>query len=316
MAESGNFTFRSGWGREDTWVRFHCGTLGAGHGHADQLHFDLSAFGTDILTDLGRYTYVYGPNRREYKDGTGHNTVLVDHQDFYTTVDSWECSRLTRAINQKFYADSRYGYAEGGHLGYIRDGVYLNRRLIFIKPDILILADEFYAKGPHCYSQYFHWNSGTTLEQQGSAVRAAVNGASAQMIPLSSRPVSIHQENGRLSRHYNFCEEAPVTVTEIQGEGFTSVFTVISVDKAEKEQPIYIEKLPVDSNFKHIRFTDAQIEALRIRKGNRSWILAVAHEEYVSPTDTFCTAGCTGFGQVVIFDEAAGEETIGTRLAL
>lgn len=315
LSESGNFLFRSGWGREDSWVRFHCGTLGAGHGHADQLHFDFTAFGEDILTDLGRFTYVYGPDRREFKDGTGHNTILADHKDFYTTVDSWECSKVSRAINQKFYSDSRYGYAEGGHLGYYRDGIYVNRRLVFIKPDILILIDEFYAQGSHTYNQYFHWNSGA-VTQNGSSICYTGTKASARMEILSGGAVHIEQKPGRLSRHYNFADTAPVTRTEIKGDGFTSVFTILRAGKAGDDLPLEMKKLPVYSNFKGSAFRDDQIEALRIRAGERCWVLAVAHEEYVTPTDTFQTDGCTGFGQVVIFDKAAGENTVGTRLAL
>ncbi len=315
LAESGNFIFRSGWKDTDTWIRFHCGTLGAGHGHADQLHFDLTAFGEDILTDLGRYTYVYGQDRRDFKDGMAHNTILADHKDFYITADSWECSKVSRAINQKSYSDSRYGYAEGGHLGYYRDGVYINRKLIFLKPDILVLADEFYAEGTHSYQQFFHWNSGAEIRQTGNSVHFSRADACAQMHILSSSPVSIHQGRSRLSRHYNYYEFSPVTVTETAADGFLSVFTIISVDRCGAEQAVQISRLPVFSNFKGIQFQDSQIEAIRVQKGTRSWVIAIGHEEYVSPTDTFCSGGCTGFGQAVVFDEAAGETLIGTRLS-
>ena len=38
LAASGNYILRSGWRREDTWIHFHAGSLGGGHGHADLLH--------------------------------------------------------------------------------------------------------------------------------------------------------------------------------------------------------------------------------------------------------------------------------------
>ncbi|MDR3207706.1 MAG: heparinase II/III family protein, partial [Oscillospiraceae bacterium] len=41
FSDSGNFYLRSGWAEDATFLHFHCGTLGAGHGHADQLHIDL-----------------------------------------------------------------------------------------------------------------------------------------------------------------------------------------------------------------------------------------------------------------------------------
>ena len=49
--ESGNAFLRLG---EDTALRFHCGFMGSGHGHLDQLHFDLYDKGSVIITDTGR----------------------------------------------------------------------------------------------------------------------------------------------------------------------------------------------------------------------------------------------------------------------
>lgn len=315
LNDSGNYIFRSGWGREDTYVRFHCGLLGAGHGHSDQLHFDLTAFGEDILTDSGRFTYVYGPRRREFKDPCAHNTVIVDGEDFYVTRDSWECSRLCRAVNRVFYSDGRYGYAEGGHLGYYPQGVYVNRRLIYLKPDVLIVADEFYSGRSHTYKQFFHFGEmGSAALAEGGA-RWEGEKAVARLELVSASPITLSLSRGRISRHYNHAEENPVLKTTVAEDGFAGVFAVIALDTKGTEEPFSVEKLPVDSNFKGIRFEDKQIEALRVRKGAQSWVVAVAHEEYASPTDTFQAGGCTGFGGVVVFDETRGETQSGTVLA-
>ena len=61
-------------------------------------------------------------------------------------------------------------------------------------------------------------------------------------------------------------------------------------------------------------FSDSQIQALNIRKGERHYLVVIAHEEYASPTDTFCADTCTGFGSVTVFNRAAGENEIGTML--
>ncbi len=315
LPDSGNYIFRSSWKKDDAWVRFHCGLLGAGHGHADQLHFDISAYGEDILTDSGRLTYVYGPQRREFKDPSAHNTITVDGEDFYVTKDSWECSKLCRAINRNFYSDSRYGYAEGGHLGYYEKGVFVNRRLIYIKPDVLVIADELYAGESHVYRQFFHFGERGRVTEETGLFCWKGETSSARIRLLSEFPFSTELQTGRISRHYNHAEENTVLTATIEGAGFTSVFTAIFLDRKGAEDEIAVEKLPVYSNFKGIQFQDKQIEALRIRKAERSWIIAVAHEEYASPTDTFCAGGCTGFGGVVIFDESASETEIGTVLA-
>ena len=92
------------------------------------------------------------------------------------------------------------------------------------------------------------------------------------------------------------------------------MFTVISVNGKNNYEPVTAELVPVKSNFKNIIFKDSQIQALKITKGSRSWILAVSHEEYATPTDTFCAEGCTGFGAVTVFNTAKGENSIGTML--
>lgn len=314
LTDSGNYIFRSGWESADIWVRFHCGLLGAGHGHADQLHFDLSAYGEDILTDSGRFTYVYGPLRREFKGPSAHNTITVDGEDFYVTKDSWECSKLCRAVNRVYYSDARYGYAEGGHLGYYEKGVFVNRRLIFLKPDVVILADEFYAGEPHTYQQFFHFGEHGKASDANGLIHWAGESASAQLCLVSSNPISALLQPGRISRHYNIAADNTVLRTTIQGSGFTSVFTVITLNQIDEREAVAVEKLPVYSNFKEIQFENRQIEALRICKGRRKWAIAVAHEEYASPTDTFRAGGCTGFGGVAVFDVSANETEIGTVL--
>lgn len=80
LEDSGNYYLRDGWGEEGNLLHFHCGTMGAGHGHSDQLHVDLVIGGEDVLTDAGRFTYVPGPDRFAFKDPTAHNTITVDNR--------------------------------------------------------------------------------------------------------------------------------------------------------------------------------------------------------------------------------------------
>ncbi len=110
---------RSGWGEADSLLHLHCGTMGAGHGHSDQLHVDLYANGEDILTDSGRYTYVDGPDRREFKDPSAHNTITVDVKPFTVYKDSWECSKLCQPVKQEMAVKEGMALAQGGHLGYL-----------------------------------------------------------------------------------------------------------------------------------------------------------------------------------------------------
>lgn len=316
LQDSGNYYFRSSWKPDASFLHFHCGTLGAGHGHSDQLHVDLFSRGEDILIDAGRFTYVNKPERFEFKDSTAHNTCTVDDKNFYVCADSWGCSKLCRPVNQKFADCGKYGYAEGGHLGYYdleNGGVFVNRRVLVLQPDIYIIVDEFYANDAHRYQQYFHFNNEGSVSGRENRYfyTSSKNSVQVWLIGKEGRSELIPT---RLSRHYNQVEENQTVKTEICGRGFTSAFTVVILNTEKCANNIAVEKIPVYSNFKRIQFEDRLIEALNITKGNKKYTAVIAHQEYASPTDTFCADGCTGFGNVVVFDRSAGEKTIGKTL--
>lgn len=317
LSDSGNVYIRSGWNKEDTFLHFHCGTLGAGHGHSDQLHIDLYANEEDILMDSGRYTYVNKPERFEFKDAKAHNTSLVDGASCYNYIDSWECSSLDRAVNLKFKDFKDYAYAEGGHLGYMKNkngGVFANRRVIYIKPDIFILADEFYTNGNHSYQNFLHFNNkGKLTKSSESNWKYTSSKNEAQILLLCPNGKS-EKIATRLSRHYNAVENNETVKTEWKAKESTFMFTVISINKAGEFEEVKAELVPLRSNFKNWTFNDSQIQALKITKGKKDYVVVVAHEEYASPTDTYLVDGCIGFGNVTVFNKAAGETEIGTML--
>lgn len=362
LEESGNICFRTSWTTDSLFFHFQCGTLGAGHGHSDKLHMDLFANGEDILIDSGRYTYVDKPERYEFKDSQAHNTTTVDNTSFYTCIDSWGCSTLNKAINFRCKDIGPYAYCSGGHLGYLLGGdknVYVSREIIFIKPDIFILSDSFYTNESHSYEQYFHFNNHGTVKKIEDTMNSkncndnAYNASNLTMqqveyksknntvefITIGKNIVSELNE-GRISRHYNEAKKAPVLKTQWNCDGFSSVLTVISLN-GEK---VSVKKVPVLSNFKNAVFPDNMIEALEIEKGHRSYTVVCAHQEYASPTDTYCAGGitwneleekgipvwkpgnlmnngvatlwgainsqqgCSGFGQITVFDRSDGSD--------
>ncbi len=299
LLESGNCIDRTSWSSDADYLRFHCGTLGAGHGHADQTHFSFVRKGKDFLVDAGRFTYVKGPNRFMFKNNYAHNVAVVDKHSLYPEKDSWECFSLDRAVNTRSSFKDNYTVFEGGHLGYYRDGVFANRRVIWLKEaELLICVDEFYSKGYHSYESLFHFAEG--IEVKDVNVKT-----------LAKSKIDLKVKTGYISRHYNRKVENEALVVETKNEGFTSLWTIFDL---RNEADIKTELVPVKSNFKGITFDDSQIEALEIIGRDRHFVVVVAHEEFATPTDTFCATGCTGFGNLVIFDKNKGETEIGKRL--
>lgn len=158
LEDSGNYYLRSSWGQDANLLHFHCGTMGAGHGHSDKLHVDLVVRGEDVLTDSGRFTYAADKGRFDFKNPDAHNTITVDGKFFTVCKDSWECSKLCQPVKQPHRFADRYEFIQGGHLGYMdmAGGVFVNRKIIWIKPDLYVVMDEMYSGDSHSYEQY--WN--------------------------------------------------------------------------------------------------------------------------------------------------------------
>lgn len=310
LPDSGNIYCRTSWERDADYLRFHNGTLGAGHGHADQTHFSLSTRGRDLIVDSGRYTYVAGQERYRFKNNFAHNVVTVDGKSLYPEKDSWECYQLDKAINTRFSSKDGGNIVgvEGGHLGYYREGVYINRRILWLKrASLVIVIDEIYSDRSHSYSSRFNLR-----EQINPIIKDGfIDIEDATIYPRSFLNSSYSITNGVISRHYNEKEDTKAVKVDFSSDGFASLWSVIDLVKSKE---LSVELKSVRSTFKNITFKPEQIEAIRIRDKERDYLVVSSHEEYATPTDTFLSDDCIGFGSLVVFDIKKGEDKIGTRV--
>lgn len=302
--DSGNYYLRSGWGEADSLLHLHCGTMGAGHGHSDQLHVDLYANGEDILTDSGRYTYVDGPDRREFKDPSAHNTITVDGKPFTVYKDSWECSKLCQPVKQEMAVKEGMALAQGGHLGYLMgpgDGVYISRRVLRLRPDLFLIADACYSGGSHVYEQHWHFSERgrVRLAEGGAAFAGEKAGARLWFL---GRGLEARLETSRISRFYNQCAKRDCIRAVRRGTGFTSFLTVIWTGKTGQEPPFEVREVPVRSALKGIEYPPQMAQAVGIRGEETDFIVIFCHQEVNSPTDLVQAEDCMGFGNVIAFD--------------
>lgn len=302
LSDSGNYYLRSDWSKAANLLHFHCGTLGAGHGHSDKLHVDLTIYGEDILMDAGRFHYVAGANRYAFKDPMAHNTITVDNELFTVCKDSWECSKLSQPVKQQFVDNDAYSFIQGGHLGYmdLPNGVFVNRKIVHIKPDIYLLFDEMYTGGQHSYQQYFHFNEMGSVFLNGQKAEYRGKQAAAEFYFLRKDAV-ITKEDSRLSRHYNQAAKNTRIKVDFSGSGFQSTITAVCGRKAEQTVNFKVKKIPVCSKLKGITYADSMAEAVLIETKGNSYVVIVCHQEVNSPTDLVEAGGCIGFGNVLVF---------------
>lgn len=310
LADSGNYYLRSSWSENGNLLHFHCGDMGAAHGHADKLHFDLVMGGEDALVDSGRYTYVEGEDRFEFKGADAHNIALVDKEFFTVCETSWICGKLCTAVKQPFLPGKTAELVQGGHLGYIHKGMYTNRKIVWIRPDIYVIADAFYGGGSHEYEIYFHWSrtGNFALENSFGVFRGEKNEVFLRVLDTD---VEMRVKATRQSDHYNLAQPNQTLVCRKTGDGFTSLITVINGGPAGAAQPLTITRVPAFSVIRGTEFERQQVEALKIVSGEREYILVICHQEVFSPADMVRVENCLGYGSVILFDKSGkGGEAI------
>lgn len=309
--DSGNYYMRSGWKQDDNYLYFHCGTLGSGHGHADLLHFDIHAHGESILIDPGRYTYIEGNPIRDYlKSCKAHNTTLVDDEDFTGIDGSWKYSKAAWPIKQSFIAEEEFDYVEGGHLGYmnLKDSVYVNRKIIFVKPNYWILVDEFYAKAQHNYKEVFQFDKGK-VNNEKYCVEFIGKKAKLKLFPIN-KEVSKYIEEGYISKEYNKLDYGKKLTLSLDNSGFTSMISVLYSEKIENRYDIKCEKIKIyKSDGKLVEDEEAEAIKIKINEDEEHMIL-VAHGEAFKGKKLYMIDGVAIYGKVVLIKRINGETKI------
>ncbi|WP_347246366.1 methyltransferase domain-containing protein [Thermogutta sp.] len=182
-------SFRSDWGPDAVWGVFVSGDSFAGHQHADQNSFVLAA-GEELLVDAGQY----GAKATEF-----HNTLLIgggqrvlgnDPRQFvgptvpegpFDTGDILafqEHPRFTMVVGD---ASNAYGRFEKGRR--IDPRPTFIRRLLFLKPDVLVLDDYVVPPTPETtVSILFHFPQPPAID--GNTIRYAGSKSALEMLRI------------------------------------------------------------------------------------------------------------------------------------
>lgn len=327
LSDSGNYYFRSSWEENANLLHFRCGEMGAAHGHGDKLHVDLVISGEDVLVDSGRYTYVEGKERYALKGVRGHNTTLVDGVEFTQLADSWVCSRLSTSVKQQYKEMPESAFVSGGHLGYLEQGIFVGRKVIWIKPDIYLIADECYGQGAHSFEALFHFSGhGKVVEEDGCIHFTGKGNEAFLQFPYSAvredgkasekdKDSEVKREitASRQSLFYNQIMENQMLRAVKRTEGFCSMVTVINGGKKGEVLPVTVER-KVPRSVAHNRdFQQWEAESFLIctqEEHPRKYLVFLAHREIFSPADTALTDNCMGYGNVIVFNCTGKEDEL------
>ncbi len=180
---AGHAILRSGWEKDAHWAFFDVGPYGTGHQHRDKLHFSLSPYGRDILTDSGRFTYVLGPWRDHFHAAQSHNVILLD---------GFGCSpyrKVARKPLEGIHAFTpQWDYVRGVHngpFGGLEGKVKHTRILVYIRNDFWIVLDQINTNRPRALTTLWQFHpSCSVVEENGALVTQDANQPNLRLLPM------------------------------------------------------------------------------------------------------------------------------------
>lgn len=302
LADSGNWYLRSSWKSDADYLHVRCGSLGGGHGHFDKLHLDLVLDGEDILIDPGRYTYVDGEERRRLKSARAHNSVTVDGNEYTTCLDSWEVRGLYPAGKGSCCRKGDYTLITCSHLGYIQNGVQVERRVLAIGTRIYLIMDTCYGAGVHTLEQHFH--VAPELEFSGREDGFSLTGKRCKTeLICPSEDAEVTEEAFGISRHYNQMELGKLVTVKREGENTVSILTAVVCRDKKMKEPVHVSLVPVVAPVSKRILDQSEAEAIEICCGKDRFLVVNAHVEAGADCEYIGACGSYGLGRVMVTRE-------------
>lgn len=280
LTESGNYYLRTGWQDDATVVHFRCGSLGSGHGHADLLHVDLVGLGRDLLVDSGRYTYVDCEERRYFRSGSAHNTILLDGSDPFEMTGAWECASRAIPLQGVFVERGSWSYCSGSSL--LERSYLVRRQVLVVGPRLVCIFDTFFGVLDRACRRTFHFapecsselSDGCVTVRNGDVVASLWidRGETSRLVP------------SRYAPHYNILENNTAVTLESAVSTASSRCTIVQLSCKGTEKTVrgsFVEEIPVFGESTGQRFPDTQARAF------------VSHADDVDDTTIlFCSDRC------------------------
>ena len=301
LKESGNWFLRSDWGYQADYLHVRCGSLGGGHGHFDKMHLDLVIGGEDFFIDPGRYTYVDGRIRRELKGSLAHNTLTVDRQDYSQCLDSWNVAGLPLPVNGYSCQKDNFTFIQCGHLGYIRQGIFLNRRIVAIGTAMILVMDEVYGAGGHTCEQKFHIPAQIAIRpvDQGYILEGREHCLLVSCLTEGARSLV---GSCQISRHYNQLEPGQQLSFGLAATGDAGMITALVSHRKDDPKTVSVTSVPVESPVTGRVLGREEAEGIKLQYGDESYLIVTAHTDAGSDCEYIGACGCYGLGRVMAAD--------------
>lgn len=302
--DTGLYFMRTGFNKEDSYTMFKCGFLGSGHGHSDTLHIEITCKGEDVLIDSGRYTY--SPNKKErlqLKSPRSHNTNIINDSDFTVCTSSWSNSAVATPLKGLYKLGDNYDFVEGGHLGYINSSskAVVNRKVIFIKPNLWIVSDEFFTNEENKYSEFYNFNKEDIEKVTNNKIKYSGDKINFYVENLNDYG-DFEVEDSFVSKNYNEGYKSRRAVFNINNKGNTFINTVMyGIDKNDN-QKVSIDYVNV-FDWQGKKISKDIAEAIEVEINSIRYIVLIVHREDPEGRKLYMINGYRVYGRVAVIKE-------------
>ncbi len=295
LPSSGDMIMRSSWQTNASYMNIRLKKLGSGHAHDDLLHFSLFANGRDYLIDGGRYSYVESKEREYLKSSDSHNLLAVDDSTNSIYSSSWSNSYNADSRNIVFRTHEKFDYAQADNTAYLRlaDPVLMTRRVLFIKPGLWLVFDSFIANGKHKYSQFFNFPNQDIVQTEAGVLSDSSKSA---LLIHPIKVVDVKITDSKWSPEYNLMKDSKKVEYYKTNTGFTSFITALYFTN---QSEVVINKVPV-YNRSGILMDDKNVEAVKVKYDNQTYIVLVSHQPEANFTPFFKVENTFVTGKVVL----------------
>lgn len=210
--------FRSHWSSDAVYASFDMGPYGTNHMNEDQLNFELSAYGRNLLVNCGRWRYTTSPyadwlDRAQYfKSTAAYNSVLCDG---YSQMpgDAQGFMHIGKTYDYA-YGEFTGGYGPQISMDYVKESkekpartnLYPfskhTREIFYIKPNIFIVRDSLQGAN-ETMSQVWHLAE-TEFIKEGSFYRSNfIEGPNVIICPLKPYQSYLYYKSQKPWAGYN-----------------------------------------------------------------------------------------------------------------
>ena len=197
--ESGLYSMRSGWGKEDICLVLKCGPDGGGHCQPDNGTFEIYAGGRHLMPDAGSYIYSGDPvNRAWFRQTKVHQTLTLNGENsvYAPRLLKWQTGN-----DLDILVVENESYQELTH----------RRAVLFVDKEYFVIIDDAYGAGTGEVDIHFQLAPGDAVfdNKQFSVSSDFEEGWNVLVKTQKQKNLVLEEEEGQVSFEYTKKEPRP-----------------------------------------------------------------------------------------------------------